>query len=520
MKLIVRLLAGLLVTVSAAGCQTLNRYSPNVISYNLEAEKAADTAIVLNVVRASKRRPLIFMDLQTVTGATPASGTLGFSIPLAENKGTTATTMSPSLALSGGPTAASAVINTQEFYQGILKPIPTSTIDLLVQRGISRDLLFNLLISNIIISRQSDPAKAIEFRNYPGDSTDLAAFQRVMEALVDEGLTTSVGKGEAADFGPPLTPQEIVGTDIVSRSAAAGLKVSQTAFCDLDQDEREDLRRRSTTPIDDGVWEGLNRDCDALDGKVAGASGQKTIVEVGAEDRKALEEKVRNALLKASWPLSFYEIEKADSGPHANLCFGATRLEGNDAIVPTCRSKPVKQGPELQVLRLPYSRRLCLELKGRRLIDPKDGVDPCAKTDWDQDLQISLVPRSTYGVIYYLGEVVRRAGPRADASTGVNIRFPAESGTTCTAPRPGVPDDPAEAPRPPSCRPIFKLTAGDRRSNSLVHVSYDGEPYAVSNDYESQVTYEVLDLVTELLALNRSAKDLPTSSVVTLVGAP
>lgn len=76
------------------------------------------------------------------------------------------------------------------------------------------------------------------------------------------------------------------------------------------------------------------------------------------------------------------------------------------------------------------------------------------------------------------------------------------------------------------CGAIFHLEAVRKAEPGFLRVDYDGWNFVVPdpwNPYDARTsgnTYEVMDIVTELLALNRSAKDLPTSSVFTLRGAP
>jgi len=181
-RLISRFLTMAVATGALAGCAAGDRFAGRVSTYNSEAEKAQDQAILLNVLRAAKRRPLSFTELQNVTSSGTPSGSIGFNVPLAQNGGATASAFNPTLALSGGPTLSAGFINTQEFYQGMLKPVPISTIDLFIQRGIPPGLLFNLLFSRIIVKRIHDTsldpsAQTFTAINDVGDDDRLRAFQ-------------------------------------------------------------------------------------------------------------------------------------------------------------------------------------------------------------------------------------------------------------------------------------------------------------------------------------------------------
>lgn len=90
------------VALALAGCAGQIPFSSAFNQYNTDTEKAQDSAILFNVIRASKRRPLVLFDVTTVTGSSPATGSLGFSVPLS-NLSSTAATTTPTLNSSGAP---------------------------------------------------------------------------------------------------------------------------------------------------------------------------------------------------------------------------------------------------------------------------------------------------------------------------------------------------------------------------------------------------------------------------------
>src|SRR5262249_56471933 len=62
---------------SLSGCAIVGKYSDRAIEYNLQAEKTQQQNLLLNIVRASLRRPMQFTGLQSITGTASASGTVG-----------------------------------------------------------------------------------------------------------------------------------------------------------------------------------------------------------------------------------------------------------------------------------------------------------------------------------------------------------------------------------------------------------------------------------------------------------
>ncbi len=127
-------------------------------------------------------------------------------------------------------------------------------------------------------------------------------------------------------------------------------------------------------------------------------------------------------------------------------------------------------------------------------------------------VQLSFTIRSTYSIIYYLGEIVRQANyPDSFSGGAYDVLTYVGDGNNVAV-------------------PLFSLTTPEHPEDShFLSVEYEDRNFAVSdcpmdpmpsNGCSAGQTEEVLDLVTELIALNKSAKDLPTTSVITAVGTP
>jgi hypothetical protein len=72
-----------------------------------------------------------------------------------------------------------------------------------------------------------------------------------------------------------------------------------------------------------------------------------------------------------------------------------------------------------------------------------------------------------------------------------------------------------------NCDPLFVLDEGAQASEGFLAVAYDDRRFVIPKDKaRAGRSYLVLDLVTQLLALNKSAKDLPATSVFTIVSPP
>ncbi len=533
-----RIFAVIAVGASLCGCASGDHFAGRLTNYNIEAEKAQDEAIVLNILRAAQRRPLSFTELQNVTSSGTPSGSVGFGVPLAQNGGSMASTFSPTLSLSGGPTLAAGFINTQDFYQGILKPIPISTIDLFIQRGIPSDLLFNLLFSRVIVTAipgEADSASPETFTasNDVRSPERLAAYQRLIQVLLNRGLTTGPDKSEPTIVGPPIIDSDLTGADALAKIAGAGLGVKEVDWCALSDRELQSvaLRRRFDVAK---VRAGLPAQCAV----VAKANPHSS-------DASGITTKARaeiSRLLAASGAPLVYRLEKADGGGGFHLCTAGVRSQDGrhavnagicdpDTVV---AAEPVTTRPRafsVKIARLPTAEvsgqppisrdYLCEALNS--LAKSGESLD-CANPHWDgAGFEVALEPRSTYSVLYYLGEIVRRELPAAqsldhDAAqpyvmVKLGYRMAAIPYEDCNTPKQILSNDSDYR-----CDILFYLRPGAFRRSTFLTVHYDGEDYSVPDDAQAGRTNEVLDIVNELIALNHSGKDSPTSSLLTVVG--
>ena len=214
------------VSAGGSGCAIVDQYSGRAVVYNLEAEQAQEQALLLNVVRSYLRRPMQFTTVSTITGVASATGSAQYTLPTnvpfrPATQGATGIAAFPPLptfvfngSMSGGPAFTVPVLDTQEFYQGILKAIPGQIWDLYIQANYPPDLLFNLFIQKVVMRRdkqagcdESDHTADCEFVfiNYPGVDLEIDTFQELAHYLLWLGLTTERPKPETVPLNQPNT---------------------------------------------------------------------------------------------------------------------------------------------------------------------------------------------------------------------------------------------------------------------------------------------------------------------------
>ncbi len=139
-------------TLAIAGC-TQQLVAGRSIAYNKAVETTNNQQILLNAVRASKRYPMHFTGISSVTGSSPISGEIGVDIPVI-GAAKSSFVASPSISLSSGTSHELAVLNTQDFYQAILSPIDVDTVVNYTRRGWPLEVLTYLFVQDVGINKE------------------------------------------------------------------------------------------------------------------------------------------------------------------------------------------------------------------------------------------------------------------------------------------------------------------------------------------------------------------------------
>ena len=141
-------LSGVILACLLAGCPmpTKEGIARNTTEYNLVAEKAGNEMLLLNIVRASKRRPMYFTSFGKLTGNMTVEVGTGINIPFDMfSEGSIA----PSAGYEYSPLFDVAVMDTQEFTRGIMTPVPMSIIEYYRSQGWHPEMLLHLFIRRI-----------------------------------------------------------------------------------------------------------------------------------------------------------------------------------------------------------------------------------------------------------------------------------------------------------------------------------------------------------------------------------
>ena len=532
-----RAVCAALLSLVAAGCSFPSDYfGRRAIEYNREAEDATLSAMLLNIVRASQRRPMQFTGLQSVTGTSSTSGSINGSDTNAHTSPligqfslippATSTLVSRvvtgsvggTASISGGPTFTVPVLDTQEFYQGILTPIPLSVIDFYLQQGFPPELLADIFILSIVVTRVDDGGNCQQFTftNSPSSDLQFGQFQAMVDYLVASGFIAERINRTSA-FGPeipkPRAADAARAVDAYAHAAQAGLDVKK------DKGGRLTLEKKSSELRTCFTYKGgpYPSWLAAKDKSIFCGNFGKSAAKPNADAKPAGDQCTpkRKAVSHAATPAK--DATNYDSHEQGMTENGQSEFRGI-ALAPAVLDRIAALQEEQMQLRnetIPYDQLFPVnEFRGAHI-------------------SMKFRTRSTEGILYYLGELVRRstapehAAPRVmQAKAGINYgTYPRQecSGQepiTEIAPLANLPRYSFDARIPVRCENIFVVNEGPSIGNNVISVSYNGVIYSVPHDRETGGrSSQVLELVKQVLNLNTSAKQLPSTTVISVVGA-
>ncbi len=168
-------------------------YSPRAYQVNLSSQNTRENLILLNIVRASRFEPMNFTVLSkyTASGQLQVSGSAlnNIGVDFALVRGGPTTGAAPGgaakTALSAGGLVATnnsfdvAPLDNQDFYANFLAPLTVEKIHILVNAGLSRDVVFHSVIRAVTVKVTRDTPGGVgvfgelRFTNEPSNNSFL-----------------------------------------------------------------------------------------------------------------------------------------------------------------------------------------------------------------------------------------------------------------------------------------------------------------------------------------------------------
>jgi hypothetical protein len=524
-------LFSLLLSFSFSSCIRVGDLSSNAMRYNEAVEEAQNKMLLLNIVRAKMHRPMYITDLSKITGNIKLDINTGpietDYTPFVQSTTTTdpmtkiMTTTSPARNLFGGklvpsvdyahsPTFDVNVLSTQEFMNGFLKPASKDLLSYYWEQGWPQELLLYLFVHHVRVHSSKDFTEADEtFENHPSKvkPAELEKFGNWVTAFLKQ-KPTFVKKD--LNIGPCLSRDEVSELDdlVAASKAGFGLAEVPTGGYQLQQpkpdlelkseydvrvaQEVESLCKKVQKPPKTPIEVRMDLLTAARKAATACREGLATLKdEKKAENKKVSREKLESIEEVCKFREDIVKgIDKGIDDDRklgcSSPCSGAEQDAANE------ESSGVKSGQG--------------ETRGAE-VSARYGEGANQK-------EATLYLRSPEGILYYLGQLMR-------LEEDANI----------------VPEICVDG----YLEPLFVAFARsktDRACSAAIAVEYNGRNFVVpdeappadkveckegGNKYATGVgnlkcyagrSMQALSLLTQLIALQKSAKDTPTTGVI------
>jgi hypothetical protein len=231
------------------GCVRVGDFSRNATRYNEAIEEAQNRMLLLNIIRAEMRRPMYITDLSKITGNIKVDfNTGGVKTdygPFVETQGTTNSATSvmsstsaahylfsgefvPSLDYAHTPTFDVNALSTQEFMNGFLKPVSKDLFAYYWEQGWPQELLIYLFVKEVQVrSVDNDALPEERYVNYPDAKTDLKDLERFGQWVTGFVQRKPLFVRKDQNFGPCLERNEASDLEDLVRAAQASLGLAE-----------------------------------------------------------------------------------------------------------------------------------------------------------------------------------------------------------------------------------------------------------------------------------------------------
>ena len=211
-----------------SGCAMLpkERISSSTTDYNMVVEKVQNEMLLLNIVRASKRRPMYFTGFNLLRGSMSYSFQTGdLTIPFGKiGSGLSgAYSIAPSVSYSTNPSFDLMVWDNKEFTEGIMTPVSMDAVYYyLAELGWHKEMLLHLLVERIEMYESG--RLAARYENHPGDRDRFEQFQAKLRELL---LCRLVSREKYEPIGPRLPAGKMADLDQLIQVHKAGLTLNR-----------------------------------------------------------------------------------------------------------------------------------------------------------------------------------------------------------------------------------------------------------------------------------------------------
>jgi hypothetical protein len=142
--------AALFCALALAGCMNAGDFAGRAVEHNKAIAEAADKVMLLNIVRASQRRPIVYAQFKGVSESFNRGLSVSANAPFGADAASIVNT-----GLNIGPSQfvslSTSPLDDQDFYQGVMRPVQAGLLAYYLENGWPRDLIFTLMIERFDI---------------------------------------------------------------------------------------------------------------------------------------------------------------------------------------------------------------------------------------------------------------------------------------------------------------------------------------------------------------------------------
>lgn len=164
-----------------AGCSFHKSIEKNAVDFNRAVERSQNELLLLNILRSKERHPRHFTALTQVRGNLSGGVEAGLEIPFGGGA-TDEFTFSPKGSVSSSPNFDVAVLDSQEFVNGIMEPVEAELFEYYRRQGWPLSILLYLMVRKFQFT--DTKGNLAEITNYPLDDQKMRQFETIVEIIV------------------------------------------------------------------------------------------------------------------------------------------------------------------------------------------------------------------------------------------------------------------------------------------------------------------------------------------------
>lgn len=142
--------AAFLAAMVLGGCTGGRYMAATATDTNLALEKSTNEMLLLNIIRASRQRPMYFTGLSGVSMVSSVTAGGGFSLPFGGDA-TNLFGFTPTFTAKAQPTSTIQILDNKEFMKAIHTPVKLDMLKLFLSAGWPKEVLLFMLVNGMKI---------------------------------------------------------------------------------------------------------------------------------------------------------------------------------------------------------------------------------------------------------------------------------------------------------------------------------------------------------------------------------